>query len=142
MLKKNNANRRAGPKKRLATDSKTTEVAVPHNPSLHVSTANPMALKPRRRRHRRKRVRLGDALRQRGLDEHEVADNFVGVIEKLKEKTDKSGGVEKLLVDVLKECSRHLEPARPADRLGTGDVPVHVHMVHNVTRPERRSIEN
>jgi hypothetical protein len=87
-------------------------------------------------------VRLGDALRECGLDEHSVADSYVGVIEKLKDKTDKSGGVEKLLVDVLKECSRHLEPVRPTGGPGPGDVPVHVHLVHNVSRPERPPIEN
>jgi hypothetical protein len=100
-------------------------------------------LSRRRRRPRpQKQVRLGDALRQRGLDEHTVADSYVGVIEKLKEKTDKSGGVEKLLVDVLKECSRHLDAPRPDGRAGAGDVPVHVYLIHNVARPERPHLEN
>jgi hypothetical protein len=92
---------------------------------------------------RRKRVGIGEALRQRGFDEHTIADNFIDVTQRLKRKSDKSGGVEKLLVDVLKECSKYIEPARPsdrvADRLGSGGAPIHVHLIHSVTRPARPS---
>lgn len=133
----------SGARVRRAADEAVKKDDAPPTPEGPAAAAHGKGRElSRRRRNRRKRVRLGEALRQRGLDEHTLADNYVGVLEKLKDKTDKSGGVEKLLVDVLKECSRHLEPARPADRLGMGDVPVRVHLVHNVARPERPRIEN
>lgn len=89
----------------------------------------------KRTRRRRKAVGIGRALRLRGFDEHAIADNYIEVTERLKGKSDKSGSVEKLLVDVLKECSKYIEPARPADQLR--QAPVHIHLVHNVTRPAR-----
>jgi hypothetical protein len=99
----------------------------------------------KRRKRRRKAVGIGKALRQRGFDEHTIADHYVDVTQRLKGKSDKSGSVEKLLVDVLKECSKYIEPAKPADRCGdrAGNAPVHVHLVHNVMRPVRaeRAIE-
>jgi hypothetical protein len=83
---------------------------------------------------------IGDALRQRGFDEHKIADHYVDVTERLKGKADKSGSVEKLLVDVLRECSKYIEPTKPlrraGDRLGSSGAPVHVHLLHNVTRPK------
>ena len=138
MPKKNNAKRRASREDRSGVSAESAESTALQNSPPRKPTRTPRKLKARCRA--RKRVRLGDALRQRGLDEHTVADNYVGVIEKLRDKTDKSGSVEKLLVDVLKECSRHLEPARPAG--GPGDMPVHVHLVHNVSRPERMPAEH
>jgi hypothetical protein len=136
MPKKNTVKTRFSLEKRSAANAQS-------DASAAVQESPPQKGAPKLRRLKphsggRKRVRLGDALRQRGLDEHTMADNYVGVIEKLKEKTGKSGGVEKLLVDVLKECSRHLEPVRAADQRSAGDMPVHVHLVHNVARPERR----
>jgi hypothetical protein len=79
-----------------------------------------------------------------GLDEHAIAENFANVVGKLKHKTDQSGSVEKLLVDVLKDCARHLDASAPAPRSASGDVPVIVHLVHTVSRPARvtREIEN
>jgi hypothetical protein len=91
---------------------------------------------PRRRR-RRKRVRIGDALRREGLDEHAVAKTYAQRVEKLKNKSNSDLGTEKLLVDIMKECSRHLESSRPTERSGAGDTPVTVQLVHAVPRPER-----
>ncbi|HVB54840.1 MAG TPA: hypothetical protein VNE63_00200, partial [Candidatus Acidoferrales bacterium] len=55
---------------------------------------------PRRAR-RRKRVRLGDAMRKAGLDERAIAENYAGVVEKLTTGQNKPiAGAEKLLVDV------------------------------------------
>jgi hypothetical protein len=89
----------------------------------------------------KKPVRIGEALRQRGFDEHTIADHYVDVAHRLKGKSDQSGSVEKLLVDVLKECSKHLEPPRPMERTderaGARGAAVHVHLVHSVTRPAR-----
>lgn len=91
---------------------------------------------PRRAR-RRKRVRLGDAMRKAGLDERAIAENYAGVVEKLTTGQNKPiAGAEKLLVDVLKECTRVLEP--PV-RAGVGDAPVTVHLSHNVPRPLREA---
>lgn len=89
----------------------------------------------------KKPVRIGDALRQRGFDEHTIADHYVDVAHRLKGKSDQSGSVEKLLVDVLKECSKYLEPAKSLERAdertaGRGAA-VHVHLVHSVRRPAR-----
>jgi hypothetical protein len=94
----------------------------------------------------KKPVRIGEALRQRGFDEHTIADHYVDVAHRLKGKSDQSGSVEKLLVDVLKECSKYLEPARPVERAderaaGRGAA-VHVHLVHSVTRPARAARED
>lgn len=69
-----------------------------------------MSLKGRKGR---KRLRLGDAMREAGLDEHKLAETYVDVVDRLRNKTDDGGSVEKVLANVLKECSRLLEgPAR------------------------------
>jgi hypothetical protein len=80
------------------------------------------------------RTQLGDAMRKRGLDEHAIAEGYVHVVQTLTARTDSTGNVDKLLVDVLKECSRHLAPP---ERTGPGDAPVFVQLIHNVPRPER-----
>lgn len=95
---------------------------------------------PRRRRPR-KRVRIGEALRSEGLDEHAVAETYAQEVEKLKSKRKSDGGTEKLLFDIMKECSRHLESSRPTERSGAGDTPVTVQLVHVVPRPERPATE-
>ena len=90
---------------------------------------------PQKNSPKRKPVRIGDALRQSGLDEWTVAGGYVGVVDKLTNKSKSNDSVEKLLVDVLKECSRHLEPPRSAD--APPDPPVIVRLVHTVSRPVR-----
>jgi hypothetical protein len=84
---------------------------------------------------KRKPVRIGDALRRSGLDEWTIAGGYVDVVYKLTNKSNSNDSVEKLLVDVLKECSRHLEPPRFAD--APSDAPVIVKLVHTVSRPRR-----
>lgn len=93
---------------------------------------------PKRNR-RRKAVGIGYALRQRGFDEHTIAENYVELTQRLRAKSDKSGSIEKLLVDVMKECSKYIEPPKPAERWGdhAGRAPIHIHLVHHVSRPER-----
>ena len=81
------------------------------------------------------RIRIGDAMRRSGLDEYKVARTFAGVVDKLSDGTKDTGGVQKLLVDVLKECSRHLDP--PQSERAAPAAPVHITMVHNVPRPVR-----
>ena len=82
-------------------------------------------------------MRIGDALRREGLDEHAVAETYAREVENLKNKANSDGGMEKLLFDILKECTRHLESSRPTERSGAGDTPVTVQLVHVVPRPER-----
>jgi hypothetical protein len=53
-------------------------------------------------------------MRRTGLDEYKVARTFAGVVDKLSDGNKDTGGVQKLLVDVLKECSRHLDPRNPS----------------------------
>ncbi len=82
------------------------------------------------------RVSIGAALRQAGFDEHAIARQWVRVVSKLT-KTDAAdrNGVQKLLVDVLKECSRQVDSANQPYR--SGDAPVIVQLVHTVSRPPR-----
>ena len=86
-------------------------------------------------------MRIGDALRCEGLDEHAVAETYAEEVAKLKNKRKSDGGTEKLLFDIMKECSRHLESSRPTERSGAGDTPVTVQLVHVVPRPERPATE-
>jgi hypothetical protein len=74
-------------------------------------------------------------MRRSGLDEYKVARTFAGVVDKLSDGTKDTGGVQKLLVDVLKECSRHLDP--PQSERAAPAAPLHITMVHNVPRPFR-----
>lgn len=85
--------------------------------------------KPRRRL--KKRVPIGEALRKQGLDEHTIAGTYAQVLDNLK-GTKKAGSNEKLLVEILKECSRQIEAAQPV-----GEKSVQVQLVHNVERPAR-----
>ena len=89
------------------------------------------AWKPIKRR-RRRRIRLGEAFRKVGLDEQTVAENYVGVVETLRAKTGpKTETAQKLLVDVLKECSRILEPPRGSGA-GSIETPTIVELHHEV----------
>lgn len=113
----------------------------PHKPDVKKRTQRPAKSRPRRRR---KRVRIGEALRKIGFDEYAIAEGYAETAGRLKDKSDRSGNVEKLLIDVLKECSRLIEPVRPAetttDRSGVAGAAIHVHLVHNVPRPARREL--
>jgi hypothetical protein len=99
-----------------------------------VTAANSEKFKPIKRR-RRRRIRLGEALRKVGLDEQTVAETYVGVIEVLREQTAREPG-RKLLVDVLKECSRVLEPPRSTGTNADEPLTI-VEMRHEMSRPER-----
>jgi hypothetical protein len=98
------------------------------------AAAHARVFKPIKRR-RRKRVKLGEALRKVGLDEQTVAETYVGVVEVLREQTTREPG-RKLLVDVLKECSRVLEPLRAAG-VNSNEPTTIVEMHHEMARPER-----
>lgn len=97
-----------------------------------LSSAKPIEAVPVQRRCR---IRLAEALRKQGIDEHKLAEIYADVMDKLKDKSE-DRGVEKLLLDVLKECSRILEeeshPTKSEARIAS--IPI---VVHNVPRPER-----
>jgi hypothetical protein len=81
---------------------------------------------------RRVRVKLGDAMRSRGLDETKLADKFDHLVDRLSGKKSRS---DKLLLEVLKECCKLLE-AYPAQR-GAASESAQVQFIANVPRPER-----
>lgn len=97
--------------------------------------------KPRPRpRPKLPRVRLSEAFRIHGLDEHFVARKYVSLVDKLDNENESAGSAEKLLFDVLKENSRVLEPVRTLGAPGAlipSDAPVIVNLVHQVDRPVR-----
>lgn len=99
-----------------------------------ITVANSRKFKPIKRR-RRKPLKLGEALRKVGLDEQTVAETYVGVVEVLREQTTREPG-RKLLVDVLKECSRVLEPPRGGGG-NLNELPTIVELHHEMSRPER-----
>lgn len=87
------------------------------------------------RKHRRKRIRLGEALRKQGIDEHVLAQSYADVMGKLKPKSE-DNNAGKLLVDVLKQCSKILEKENaPKPEPNTPSVPIV--LVHNLPRPKR-----
>jgi hypothetical protein len=75
-------------------------------------------------------------LRSSGLDELTVAQNYVVVVEKLRDGSGGADSAQKMLVDVLKECSRILEPPKSLGG-GASEVPAVVNLYHNVPRPVR-----
>ena len=76
-------------------------------------------------------------MRLAGLDEQAIAENYAGVVEKLTNaRQQPNDGAEKLLVEVLKECTRVLEPPLRAGGAAP-DAPVTVQLIHNVPRPRR-----
>jgi len=91
-----------------------------------------------RKKHWRRRVHLGDALRKKGLDEYKVAEEMVGVVDRLGK-----GGEDKLLLDALKESSRFLLDSHSKKRAtAASDAPVPVNLVHCVPRPAREQTKS
>lgn len=105
-------------------DPKQDEKRMPH----HSGAAE---LRPIKRR-RRKRLRLGEAFRKAGLDEQTVAETYVRVVDRLRRKIAQDT-VQKLLVDVLKECSRVLDPPRGTN--AGAEQPTVVELHHDIPRP-------
>lgn len=73
------------------------------------------------------RIKMSDAMRARGLDEHRLAIKLDGLL---------CSKNEKMRFEVVKECGKFLE-AYPASRPGAGQDPVPVQLVTQVPRPER-----
>jgi hypothetical protein len=136
MTKKRNAGRAASNANKRLVKSKRASTKKPDAQTSAASdqTKKGVVAKPAGPR---ERVRIGQAMRERGLDERLIADMFATVVGKLHENNSSdSGSVQKLLVDVLKECSRHLDPPREAGR-ETSEGPAAIILIHEVDRPQR-----
>lgn len=76
---------------------------------------------------------IGEALRKQGLDEHTLAERYANVVSRLEKNPENVGSGDKLLVEILKECTRQIEAAQPPPPDGG----IQVQLVHNVERPTR-----
>jgi hypothetical protein len=89
---------------------------------------------------RKKRLKLAEALRERGLDESKLAATYSGLAEKLS-RNKEAGAVgvaaAKLLFDVLKELADRLEPEKSVGHSDANEAPQCVRLIHNVPRPVR-----
>lgn len=133
------AKKRPGHKRSRSKSASSPNVPHQYTSPLAIAIANPgpkaegvVAEAADKRFRPKKPMRMGQALRREGIDEHAVAEAWAEVVDMLKGKTEENDDVEKLLVDVLKECSKHLEE----DNKAAGPSPVHVKLIHNVARPQ------
>jgi hypothetical protein len=89
---------------------------------------------------RKKRLKVAEALRERGLNESKLAAMYSGVAEKLS-RNKEAGAVgvaaAKLLFDVLKELADWLELQKTAADSDASEAPQSVRLIHNVPRPVR-----
>jgi hypothetical protein len=81
----------------------------------------------------RPRKKLAEAMRNTGIDEWK----FAAVLNSQVDRLEKAGE-EKLLLEVLKEVGKTLDPAK---RAASSLDPVPVNLLHNVPRPEREGGE-
>ncbi len=143
MMTEGNTMHPAEREKRGSKDSRTHIASNPQGDAkprgTALSGAQNATRQPVKKRRNRERMRLGDAMRNAGLDEHKVAETYVDVVEKLRNTTEPNSNVEKVLANVLKECSRVLEPLRPSNLSGASDGPTPVHLIHKVLRPKRNA---
>src|SRR6185437_16029888 len=90
----------------------------------------------------RPRMSLRQAMRAQGLDEHKVARVFNRQVNRLQRRAKPKKGLpmaqEKLLLEVLKECAKILEPASRANAAQDSSVPFQ--LVHEIPRPTRPAI--
>ncbi len=82
----------------------------------------------------RPRIRLRNALRAVGLDEWQIAWNLKVKVDQLSES--KFASDKKLLLEYMKEATRHLDPAAAAANAASPDAAT-VEIVHHVARPDR-----
>jgi hypothetical protein len=88
---------------------------------------------PRRKRQRRKRVSLGEAMRACGLDEHAIAGMYKRVLRSLHESEPKLGAK----VQFLKECARLLDAKHTGRGSRNRNEFRAVKLIHKVPRPVR-----
>lgn len=88
----------------------------------------------------RPRTSLRNAMRQQGIDEHKIAFLFNEQVDRLRnaaagEDSKKPAPEEKLILDVLKECVKIIDPEA---RASTADGPSIIQLNHQVPRPDRQ----
>ena len=82
---------------------------------------------------RRTRVKMSDAMRIAGMDEHKFAKDFSDLADRVNNK-----GKEKLQLEVLKEWSKQLD-GTPALRAASAQDPVPVQYITKVPNPVRET---
>ena len=92
-------------------------------------------------RQREKTTRVGEAMREGGLDEGALARAYTKLLQKLLESAEGNAN-DKLTLDVLKEVGRNLEPAGSANSGPNfeNDGTSVVQFVHDIPRPSRSPI--
>jgi hypothetical protein len=92
-------------------------------------------------RQREKTTRVGEAMREGGLDEGALARAYIKLLQKLLESAEGNAN-DKLTLDVLKEVGRNLEPAASANSAPNfeNDGTSVVQFVHDIPRPSRSPI--
>ena len=92
-------------------------------------------------RQREKTTRVGEAMREGGLDEGALARAYIKLLQKLLESAEGNAN-DKLTLDVLKEVGRNLEPAVSANSAPNfeNDGTSVVQFVHDIPRPSRSPI--
>ncbi len=86
----------------------------------------------------RPRMSLRQAMRAQGLDEHKIARVFNRQVNRLQRRAKPKKGLpaaqEKLLLEVLKECAKIMEPS---SRASAAQEPSAFQLVHEIPRPPR-----
>jgi hypothetical protein len=89
---------------------------------------------------RQKLLRVAEATREEGLDEGTLARTYKRELRRLISSDAKAG--DKLLVDLLKEIGRFLEPSGSISAAGSiAGPPVVVQLMHDIPRPSRTGPE-
>jgi hypothetical protein len=120
----------------IPKQSDETATGAPERPagsnSLQASEKTPPDC-PRRKRPRKRRVSLGEAMRACGLDEHAIAGMYKRVLRSLHESEPKLGAK----VQFLKECARLLDAKQTGRGSRSGNQFRAVKLIHKVPRPVR-----
>ena len=99
----------------------------------------PAAAEPVQMAQPRPRIRLRSAMRAVGLDEWKIAWNLNAKVDQL--SASKYASDTKLLLDYLKEATRHLDPASASANAASQEAAI-VEVVHQVPRPDRSIAES
>jgi hypothetical protein len=83
------------------------------------------------------RLPIDEALRSGGMDERAYAK----ALARFMARVASANRDAKLMLDGLKEWSRHFQPKRSAESAPANDPPVIVQLVHDVRRPVRPPLE-
>ncbi len=88
---------------------------------------------------------MGHALRKQGFDEHVAASEYIALAQDLAKPNAEVTPANKMRLDVLKECTKHLESAQKVESSGAeaaaAEAPMMVQLVHAVPRPDRATAE-